>query len=167
MLPDPLHPAVVHLPLALAMLLPLGALAAALAIARGAVGPRFWAVLVALQLLLAGSAFLAVETGEDQEERVEEVVGEAPLESHEEAAERLLWVAAAAAAVADAGLLPGAAGRAGRAATVATGALALAAALQVGHSGGALVYQHGAAQAYGIRGDAPASLPDAGLRDDD
>jgi hypothetical protein len=54
MLPDPLHPAVVHLPMALAVLIPA----------------------------------LALETGKDEEDRVERVVSEDLIEAHEEAAER-------------------------------------------------------------------------------
>ncbi len=165
MLPDPLHPALVHLPLALAVLLPAGALLAFLAIARGALPARFWATIVVLHVLLAGSAYLAVETGENEEERVEEVVGEPAIEAHEEAAERFLWLAVGAAVVSAAGLLPGRRGNAGRAVTVAAGAFVLLAALSVGHSGGALVYEHGAAQAY--TSGAAAASADARGKDAD
>ena len=41
-MPDPLHPAVVHLPIALAVLVPLGALAALLAIWKGFLPARSW-----------------------------------------------------------------------------------------------------------------------------
>jgi hypothetical protein len=168
MLPDPLHPALVHLPIALAMLLPVFALAAAVAISRGALPPRFWGTLVALQILLAGSVWVALETGEQQEERVEKVVGHDPIEAHEEAAERLLWLVIGATLVSGTGLLPAGAGRAGRAATVVAGGIVLAAALGVGHSGGALVYEHGAADAYAKRtssGPAGAGSDDAHDRD--
>lgn len=159
MLPDPLHPALVHLPLALAVLLPAGALFAFLVIARGALPARFWATIVVLHALLAGSAYLAVETGENEEERVEQVVSEPAIEAHEEAAERFLWLAVGAAVISAAGLLPGTRGKAGRALTLAAGAIVFAAALSVGHSGGALVYEHGAAQAY--TGGATAAASDA------
>jgi uncharacterized membrane protein len=147
-LPDPLHPAVVHFPIALALLAPLVAVIVGLAVRAHAVGPRGWALVVLLQALLAGSAWLALETGEREEERVEKVVAERHIEEHEEAAERLLALAAAALAVSLAGLATGRLGAAGRVATIVVGAAVLAGAVAVGHSGGELVYRHGAAGAY-------------------
>lgn len=157
MLPDPLHPAVVHLPIALAFLSPLVALAAVLVIVRGWLPARAWVAVVLLQLLLVGSAWAALETGEDEEEKVEEVVGDRPIHEHEEAAERFMWIAVAGLAVSATGLLQGQAGRYGRLASVASGALILAGAVQVGHLGGELVYVHGAAEAYVHASDGSAS----------
>jgi uncharacterized membrane protein len=126
MMPDPLHPAVVHLPIALAILVPLCAALAILSIHKGFLPARSWAAVVLLQAMLVGSTWLAVETGEDQEERVERVVAERYIKTHEEAAERFLALTGGVVA-----------------------ALAiLAAGVAVGHSGGALVYEHGAANAY-------------------
>ena len=117
--------------------------------------------------MLAGSAWLAVETGEAQEERVERVVRERFLEEHEQAAERLLALAALGFVVSGAGLLGGRAGGLGRAATAAAGAVALAAAVSVGHSGGELVYRHGAADAYVERAAPVPAHPGRAHRDDD
>lgn len=148
MLPDPLHPAIVHLPIALAVLLPLAALASALAVARGWLPGRAWVLVVALHALLVASAFLAVETGEHEEERVERAVSERFIEAHEERAESFLWIAAAALAVTGAGMLSGALGSAARAGSVIAALGVLVAGAAVGHSGGELVYRHGAASAY-------------------
>jgi hypothetical protein len=148
MLPNPLHPAVVHLPIALAVVIPLLALLAAAAIQIGFLPQRSWLGLVLLQALLVGSAFAALETGEDQEERVERVVAERHIEAHEEAAERFLWLAGLGLAVVAAGLVPGRAGAVGRIAATAASLGVLAAGVAVGHSGGELVYVHGAASAY-------------------
>lgn len=169
MMPDPLHPAVVHLPLALAVLAPFVALLALVAIRRAWLPPRAWLAVVLLHALLAGSAWYASETGEDQEERVERVVRESLIEDHEEAAERFLWVTVAALAVSAGGLLRGSRGMLGRGATVAAAALALAAAVSVGHSGGELVYRYGAANAYVERapGTAPVRAPSRPSQDDD
>jgi uncharacterized membrane protein len=168
MMPDPLHPAVVHFPVAIAALAPLAALAAFVAIRAGWLPARSWVAIVALQALLAGSAWLAIETGEDQEERVERVVRESFIEEHEEAAERFLAVTVVALVVSAAGLLRGSGGTVGRAATAAAGALALAAAVAVGHSGGELVYRHGAADAYVERApDDPGARRAATQRHDD
>jgi hypothetical protein len=148
MMPDPLHPAVVHLPIALAVLLPALALGAALAIRAGWLPVRTWVVVVLLQLALFGSGWLALKTGEEQEERVEDVVSERRIEAHEEAAERFVTLAAGAALVSAAGLLGGGLGRLGRAATVIAAGAVLAAGVATGHSGGELVYRYGAADAY-------------------
>lgn len=154
LLPDPLHPAVVHLPIALAMLIPLAALGVILAIRLGFLPPRSWALVVALQALLVGSAWAAIETGEEQEERVERVVAERHIEEHEEAAERLLLAAGVTLVVTAAGLLPARVGKALRWVGVLAACGVLAAATVVGHSGGELVYVHGAASAY-AEGAAP------------
>lgn len=148
MLPDPLHPAVVHFPIALAILVPLLAALVLGAIRGGIVPARGWLVVVLAQFLFAGSAWFAAETGEDQEERVEKVVAERHIETHEEAAEWLFRIAVVGALVSGAGLLAGRAGSIGRIATLAVGVAAIAASVQAGRTGGALVYEHGAASAY-------------------
>lgn len=148
MLPDPLHPAVVHLPIALAVLVPLVAVAALLAARAGWLPARTWAFVVLLQACLVGSAFLAVETGEDEEERVERVVAERHIEDHEERAERLLWGAGIALLVGAAGLAPGRVGSLARPLGFVLSLGVLALAVDVGHTGGELVYKHGAAGAY-------------------
>ena len=101
-----------------------------------------------LAVALSVSAFVAVRTGEAQEEVVEEVVTRAALHDHEEAGERFLVFAGVLAAIAVVGLAGGAVGHAAR--VVATGGtfVLLLAGIQVGHSGGELVYTHGAANAY-------------------
>jgi uncharacterized membrane protein len=147
-LPDPLHPAVVHLPIALALLVPLVAFAALLAARAGWLASRAWAFVVLLQACLVGSAFLAIETGENEEERVERVVAERHIEEHEERAERLLWGAGVALLVGVAGLAPGRLGSLARPLGFALSLGVVALAVDVGHTGGELVYRHGAAGAY-------------------
>jgi uncharacterized membrane protein len=147
-LPNPLHPAVVHFPIVLTFLLPLFAIGALIAIRRGARPLRAWSLPLAVGAALTLSSWVAVETGEDQDERVERVVGNAPLEAHEEAAEMFLTLSGVLLLVSATGLVRGVVGRAGRI-TSTLGAIALViAAAQVGHSGGELVYRHGAASAY-------------------
>lgn len=144
----PLHPIVVHFPIVLSVLLPISILVALRAIGRGTTARKGWSVPLALAAALALSAFVATETGEDEEDVVERVVAENAIHGHEEAAERFLALSGVLLVVAAAGLLPGTTGRAARLATAA-GALGLVAAgVQVGHSGGTLVYREGAASAY-------------------
>lgn len=148
MLPNPLHPAIVHFPIVLALLLPLFAIGALVAIRKGARPLRAWSLPLAVGAALTLSSWVAVETGESQDERVERVVGNAPLETHEEAAELFLTLTGVLLLVSATGLVGGVVGRAGRiTATVGAVALIIVAA-QVGHSGGELVYRHGAASAY-------------------
>lgn len=148
MLPDPLHPATVHLPLALVILIPIFALGALWAIHRGASVRKGWGLPVALMVLLVASSWLALETGEQQEEAVEAVVAESAIEAHEEAAERFLWLGATLLVLSSLGLVSGRIGGAARWTGAAGSLLLLAAGVQVGHSGGELVYRHGAADAY-------------------
>jgi len=157
MLPDPLHPAVVHLPIALALLLPPLAALLALAIARGWLPARSWLAVLVVQLMLIGGGFFAEETGEHEEGRVEKVVAEQLIEEHEEAAERFMWLAGAALLISGLGLLPGQRGEIARWAGVVASVGVLAAAGSVGHLGGELVYKHGAASAYV---DGSAGAPD-------
>ena len=144
----PLHPVVVHFPIVLAVLLPISAAWALWAIRKGTTPRRAWSVPTALAIALALSALAAVKTGETQDERVERVVPEQPLESHEEAAETFLTQSTGLALLVAAGLLGGRAGGAARMLGGAGAAALVAVAVYVGHSGGKLVYQYGAASAY-------------------
>ena len=144
----PLHPLVVHFPIVLVVLLPISVLVALWAVRKGATARRAWAVPLAFAATLTLSAWVALQTGEAQEDRVEDVVGEAALHGHEEAAERFLVLSGVLLLVAAVGLSRGTVGRAARLVT-AVGAVGLVVAgAQVGHSGGTLVYRHGAASAY-------------------
>lgn len=173
MLPDPLHPAVVHFPIVLMAFLPLAALGALWAVRRGAAPARAWAVPVVMAGALTLSAWASLETGQDQEERAEDIVGEQRIETHEEAAERFLIFSGLVFALSAAGLVRGAAGKGMRAAaTVATLGL-LVAGYQVGHSGGTLVYGEGGAPgvsqltANGGEGGGAAERDARGERDED
>lgn len=148
MLPDPLHPAIVHFPVVLTVLLPIFALWALWAIRRGTTPLRAWSVPLALAAALALSSWVAVETGEQQGERVERVVSEAPLETHEETAELFLTLSAILAGVAAVGLARGVVGRSARVVATLGAAALVAVAVRVGHTGGELVYRYGAANAY-------------------
>jgi uncharacterized membrane protein len=152
MLGMPLHPLVVHFPIVLTFLLPISAIVALWAVRKGTTPRKAWAVPVALAAALSLSAFVATQTGEAEEDRVEQVVAKGAIHGHEEAAERFLVLSGVLLVVTAAGLLPKTLGRAAR--VVATvGAVGLvAAAAQVGHSGGTLVYREGAASAYASPG---------------
>jgi hypothetical protein len=159
-IPNPLHPAVVHFPIVFAVLLPFIAAGALWAIRRGTTPRRAWLFPLALAAALTLSSVVALKSGQAQEDRVENIVGERAVHGHEEAAELFLVLSGVLLAVAVVGLAPGLAGRAAR--IVATvGALGLlGAGYRVGASGGELVYRHGAASVYALQAG-HASVPGA------
>lgn len=148
MLPDPLHPAVVHFPIVLAVLLPIAALGVLFLIRRGGNPRTLWAGVVVGSAMLAGSAWLAVQTGEGQEERVESVVPDLALDAHEDAADRLLLLSLLVLGVGMVGLAKGRVGTIARVVATVGAVGVLPASYSVGHSGGELVYVHGASSAY-------------------
>jgi uncharacterized membrane protein len=148
MLPEPLHPAVVHFPMVLVVLLPLVALVALWAIRRGARPGRAWLAPLAVAAALTLSAWLAIRTGEAEEERVEAVVSEQVLHEHEEAAERFLVLSGVLLLVTGVGLLRNTFGTSARVLATAGAFGLILAGVQVGSAGGDLVYSHGAASAY-------------------
>jgi hypothetical protein len=169
MLPDPLHPAVVHFPVVLAFLLPFFALGAIWMIRRGSSPRHAWAIPLAMAAALWLSAWAAVETGEGQDERVERVVSEQPLSTHEDMAEMFLTASIVVMLVTAGGMAPGRVGKAGRALAAAGSIVLVIGAARVGHSGGQLVYRYGAASAYasGPSSDSTKSPARAGERAED
>lgn len=148
LIPNPLHPAVVHLPIALAVLVPLVAIGALIFIRRGAKPRTAWGISVVTLAALLVSGWVSLQTGEQQEERVEDIVAEQSMHGHEEAAELFLITTAGVLALGLVGLVPGKVGSAGRlVASLGTVAI-LGAGWRVGHTGGMLVYRDGAASAY-------------------
>jgi len=156
LIPTPLHPAVVHLPMALAVLVPVFAVGAVIAVRRGAAPMRSWSLAVGMMLPLSASAWFSIETGEDQEDRVENVVPKASLHDHERAADNFLWLSVGVLAVAGVGLFRTKVAAPARLLATGGTVLLVVAGYRVGHSGGELVYAHGAAAAY-VAGAPPAA----------
>lgn len=162
----PLHPAMVHVPLGLAMLMPLLAAGFAWALWTGRTRVRAWAAVIVLQALLVAAGFAAMKTGEAEEDRVEAVVQEGALHAHEARAEQFVWAAAATLGLA---ILVVAVRRPdatrGLAALAVLGTVIVAGlAVRAGAAGGELVYVQGAASAYttAARSDAtPSTGPTA------
>ncbi len=152
------HPKVVHLPMALAVLMPLLAGGAAFAWWRGWFDRRVWVIVLLLQAALTGSGFVAMNSGEAEEDRVEEIVAEQYIESHDEAAELFVWASAIVLALMVLPLvLPEGRFRTAAAVGAVLGTLLVfGLGFRTGEAGGRLVYEHGAAQAYvGGVGDMP------------
>ena len=91
MLPNPLHPAIVHFPVVLAFLLPVTIVVALWAIGRELGSSRVGRS-VRDRGRARGKRLGGRRDGEAQDERVERVVAEAPLSAHEEWP-RLFWPA--------------------------------------------------------------------------
>ena len=143
MVPDPLHPAVVHFPIVLLLL------GAPLAVVAVFVRSRNLPLLAAVVLALgAGGALVATRTGGQAAELAGELNGggEQVLDEHEEWGERArnAGIVAALLALASAALFrkPVAARSVGAAAALAAVAAAFSVA-QAGHRGGQIVYKYG------------------------
>jgi uncharacterized membrane protein len=146
----PLHPAIVHIPMGLAFILPALALGFGWALWTGRVRPRAWLAIVALQAALVGAGWLAMNTGEREEDRVERVVPSAAISTHEAYAEQFVWAAGGTfllAALVPVLRRPRLAGAVALASVVGTFVVA-GMAIRVGHAGGQLVYTHNAGSAY-------------------
>lgn len=154
MIPDPLHPAIVHFPIVLLLL------GAPLAVMSLILRKYHLPVLTAAVLALGGAgALVATWTGEEAAELAGELSGsgEKTLDAHEEWGERARNAGLIAAVLA---MISAALGRkpvAGRAFGAAAAVAAVAAAFsvaQAGHYGGEVVYKHGV----GVNAAAGASL---------
>ena len=152
------HPKVVHIPMALGVLMPLIAGGLLLAWWREWLPPKAWFMAVGLQAALVLSGFMAMRSGEHDEERVEKVVDERYIEEHEEAAEAFVWTGAGVfALMLAAGVLANRRAGLPLAAAAAVGTLGVfGLGYRTGQEGGALVYPHGAAQAYASPGGGAA-----------
>ena len=133
--------------LTLGILIPFVALMLSVLILKFEVKPIAWVVVVALCVVYFGSAKFAEEQGEEDEHKVEKLVGHDALEEHEEAGEQVPLVALVLLGFAIAPL-------ALRRQKWLMFVFVLASLggvyplYQAGHSGGELVYKHGAADAH-------------------
>lgn len=144
------HPMIVHLPIALAVVMPILALGLLAAWWKGALPRRTWIIAIVLQAMMVGAGFAALRTGEADAERAERVVSESLIEAHEEFAEAFVYGGAAVfLLVLAAGLIRRERTAQSIAALAVTGTLVvLGLGYRVGKAGGELVYRHGAAAAF-------------------
>ncbi len=142
-LPQPLHPAMVHFPIALILLGALCAVTAAFV--RRWNLPLFAAVLLSFGAL---GAIAAGQTGEREEDAAEHAAGgKALLKQHETWADRTCSLALVSAGLAIAAVAAARWSRTARGLGAVAAIVALGAGwcvIQTGHAGGQLVYGHGA-----------------------
>ena len=147
----PWHPFIVHFPLALTFLLPFGVLGLSILLKRKLLPEKIWVGIILVQMIITGGGYLALETGEDDEKVVKEIVERAYISEHEVAAEKYVGVtvltlslSVAVFFIAPALQFPL------RMTILALSVLASYFALETGHLGAELVYVHGAAEAYDV-----------------
>lgn len=163
------HPAIVHVPLGLAMVMPLLAAALTVALWRGRLPRSAFAVVAALQLAIVGAGFMAMRLGHADAKQAEQVAPEAAVDAHEEAGETFVWAALGVLVASAVALVLPARRAPAMGALVTAGALVVAGlGLNAGARGGELVFRHGA----GVqRAPAPVGAGAAagaeGERDDD
>jgi uncharacterized membrane protein len=145
MIPNPLHPAVVHIPVALAVILPLIIALSVYLIRKGTGAVSAWLPVAVLSVLLFGGALLAKQSGGAEEEAVEGYVSEQVIEAHEENAELFTVIAGVLVVLVAGGFLKKNLGKSLRIAAAAASIVLFALAFRTGHSGGELVYRYGAA----------------------
>jgi uncharacterized membrane protein len=147
----PFHPAVVHVPLGIALAIPFVALHALAGARRARVLDRArWLPVVLLQAIALAGGLAALRMGEAEEETARKVVARAAIHEHHERGEVFVWLTGLS-LEAGATALVLTAERMRTGAAVVSLLLALLAAVgtyYVGSSGGELVYRDGAARAY-------------------
>ena len=149
----PIHPALVHVPLGIAVVLPVLSGALLIALWREWLPKRAWLLTLILSVVGFASAIAARQTGVTEEARVEEWVEGPPIHAHEEAADTFV-VTFGVLTLACAGVCvikrPRFFKLAVLVVTLGYGVL-LGLGLNVGRLGGELVYKHGAASSRGAR----------------
>lgn len=163
----PLHPIIVHFPIALTFILPLMILAFAYMIKVNKMSNSAWLIIIGLQIATTVTGYVALETGETEEHQVEKVVDKKIIHAHEESAEIFVGSTVLALVLSVAAFFL----RKELQFMVQLG-IALVSlvscylAYNTGHSGGGLVYEHGAASAYAqvmTSGENESLLPTPGM----
>jgi uncharacterized membrane protein len=146
----PLHPALVHLPIGVAVLLPMLGAAVTLGVVRGWLPRTSWFLVVLVTAVGLASGLSAKRSGEQEEDRVEKraekKIPHEAIHEHEEAAEALI-IAFAVSLVAATGVLFLRNDRGYKLGFVIVSlgfCVVAAAAYRTGELGGELVYRHGA-----------------------
>lgn len=147
----PIHPKVVHIPIALCVVMPLIVLVTLVGVMRGWFSPSVWALVALLAAIQCGGAIAALRSGHTAEHEIEGYASDEAIHRHEEAGERFTYasgglVVLLAAAWALRHRREVALGLAGAALLGTLGTAYLG--YRVGDAGGRLVYISGAADAY-------------------
>lgn len=155
----PVHPFIIHFPVAMTFILPVLVLVFAYMIRANKMTPKGWLIIVGLQFAVVVTGYISLETGETEEDRVEKVVSKKLIHEHEEAAEIfvgatvILFVLSVAAF-----FIRKEMSFFLKLGMALLGIVTCYLAYRTGHLGGELVYRYGAASAY-VEGEAQGILP--------
>jgi uncharacterized membrane protein len=161
----PYHPLVVHFPIALSVILPPLIVVFAYLIKTNKMNPVSWLIIISLQIMTVATGYMAMETGESEEETVERVVSKKLIHEHEEAAEIFVGstVIVLVLCVAvffirkDFGFII-------KMIIASISLFSLFLSYKTGKLGGELVYKHGGASAYVEGPTSQGLLPTTGLK---
>jgi uncharacterized membrane protein len=161
----PFHPIVVHFPLALTFIMPVLIIVFALMIKMNKMQPQTWLIIIGLQLAVVVSGYVALESGEAEEDKVEKVVGKKLIHEHEEAAEIFVGSTVLVLVLSIAVFfIRKDIGFAIKLGIAGLGLVSCYLAYQTGHLGGEMVYGHGAASAYTEEHEPQGILPTPGIQ---
>lgn len=163
-MPTPFHPMIVHFPLALTFIVPILVVIFAIMIRMNKMNPKSWLIIVGLQLVIVGTGYIALESGETEEEQVEKVVSKSLIHEHEEAAEVFVGSTVVALVLSIAAFfVRKEIGFPLKIVISLIGLISGYLANRTGHLGGELVYKHGAASVY-VQENSQALIPSSGKR---
>jgi uncharacterized membrane protein len=145
----PIHPIIVHFPLALAFLMPVLVLVVAIMMKKNKISNEGWLLIVGLQLVTTVTGYISLQTGESEESIVERVVDKKLIHEHEEAAEIFVGSTVVVLALSIAVYFLRTELQLYVQLGIAfIGLLSSYFAFNTGQLGGELIYEHGAASAY-------------------
>ena len=160
----PLHPGIVHFPIALTFIMPILVLVFAYMIRANKMAPKGWLVIIGLQLAIVASGYVSLETGETEEDMVEKVVSKKLIHEHEEAAEIFVGSTVIALVLSiSAFFVRKEIGLFLKLSVALIGLISSFLAYRTGHLGGELVYIHGATNAYSLDSTPQGILPTPGM----
>jgi uncharacterized membrane protein len=160
----PFHPMIVHFPLAMTFIMPVLILVFASMIKSNKMTPKSWLIIIGLQLAVVITGYIALDSGETEEQAVEKVVNKKLIHEHEESAEIFVGSTVLALVLSIAVFFirkeisfP---------IKLAIAFISLVScflAYKTGKQGGELVFKYGAASAYGMVESSQGILPTPGL----
>jgi len=145
----PYHPLIVHFPVAISVILPILSTLILYFIMKKSFSSQLWIIALVFQGLTVATGYLALETGEMDEEKVEKVLSKKLIHEHEEAAEIFVGASVIVFVLGVLSLFIKESYRSKL--RIASSVLSLVLPLLVyraGHLGGELVYKHGAGNAF-------------------
>lgn len=144
----PLHPILVHFPIALGLLAPLLIFIIWIGIYKWNWQTTTWSLIPLVYMILFACSLGAVKTGEMDEEKVEAYISHEVIEEHEEIGEKIPWIFAGLWCLSVTPFFIRSRKKMLMTITMVCSVISVAPIIVTGHSGGELVYKYGAARAH-------------------